>query len=308
MRITGSGTLSVGTTGLAGQLGVVSADAARQGLIVRGAASQSADLQQWQNSGGTVLSRIASTGRLEVQPSSGDTANFRNAGGGLTLWGGNSSWFMNAPLFMTGGSWTGGRLSVDTNATGTVGITVRGVASQTADLQQWQNSAGALVANMTASGTLALYGNGITSGDHRIGTASYLSATLNVQARVATEIGTVIRGAASQTANLQEWQNSAGTILSNITSSGVIRSTLSMQALGMQSVSDGSQSMAFSSNRNVQIGATTGVYGGGAGVIGITNATTVPTSNPTGGGVLYVEAGALKFRGSSGTITTIANA
>jgi hypothetical protein len=35
---------------------------------------------------------------------------------------------------------------------------------------------------------------------------------------------------------------------------------------------------------------------------------TVPTANPTGGGVLYVEAGALKFRGSSGTITTIANA
>jgi hypothetical protein len=35
---------------------------------------------------------------------------------------------------------------------------------------------------------------------------------------------------------------------------------------------------------------------------------TVPTANPTGGGVLYVEAGALKYRGSSGTITTIANA
>lgn len=35
---------------------------------------------------------------------------------------------------------------------------------------------------------------------------------------------------------------------------------------------------------------------------------TVPTANPTGGGVLYVEAGALKYRGSSGTVTTIANA
>lgn len=37
-------------------------------------------------------------------------------------------------------------------------------------------------------------------------------------------------------------------------------------------------------------------------------AATVPTANPTGGGVLYVEAGALKYRGSSGTVTTIANA
>lgn len=40
----------------------------------------------------------------------------------------------------------------------------------------------------------------------------------------------------------------------------------------------------------------------------IPNATTVPTTNPTGGGILYVEAGALKYRGSSGTVTTIAAA
>jgi hypothetical protein len=46
----------------------------------------------------------------------------------------------------------------------------------------------------------------------------------------------------------------------------------------------------------------------GAGVMYIANATTVPASNPSGGGVLYVESGALKYRGSSGTVTTIANA
>tara|TARA_R110000772_G_scaffold60095_2_gene135632 strand:+ start:10103 stop:11866 length:1764 start_codon:yes stop_codon:yes gene_type:complete len=48
--------------------------------------------------------------------------------------------------------------------------------------------------------------------------------------------------------------------------------------------------------------------GGGQGVIFVADAATVPTSNPTGGGIFYVEAGALKFRGSSGTITTIAPA
>lgn len=37
----------------------------------------------------------------------------------------------------------------------------------------------------------------------------------------------------------------------------------------------------------------------------IGNATTVPTGNPTSGGFLYVESGALKYRGSSGTITTL---
>jgi hypothetical protein len=44
------------------------------------------------------------------------------------------------------------------------------------------------------------------------------------------------------------------------------------------------------------------------GTIGISNAATVPTSNPVGGGILYVESGALKYRGSSGTITVIAPA
>jgi hypothetical protein len=48
--------------------------------------------------------------------------------------------------------------------------------------------------------------------------------------------------------------------------------------------------------------------GGGAGVVFIANAATAPTSNPSGGGVLYVESGALKFRGSSGTVSTVAPA
>jgi len=49
-------------------------------------------------------------------------------------------------------------------------------------------------------------------------------------------------------------------------------------------------------------------FGGGVKVIGIANATTVPTTDPSGGGVLYCEGGALKYRGSSGTVTTIAPA
>jgi hypothetical protein len=49
-------------------------------------------------------------------------------------------------------------------------------------------------------------------------------------------------------------------------------------------------------------------FGGGAGVFGITNCATVPTTSPANGGLLYIQAGALKYRGSSGTVTTIANA
>jgi hypothetical protein len=48
-------------------------------------------------------------------------------------------------------------------------------------------------------------------------------------------------------------------------------------------------------------------FGNGAGVIGIANASAIPVTNPTGGGALYVEDGALKYRGPLGTVTTLAH-
>ena len=56
------------------------------------------------------------------------------------------------------------------------------------------------------------------------------------------------------------------------------------------------------------IGFYTDQFGSGVGVFGLHNAVTVPTTNPSLGGIIYVEAGALKYRGSSGTVTTIATA
>ena len=47
--------------------------------------------------------------------------------------------------------------------------------------------------------------------------------------------------------------------------------------------------------------------GGGKAVLAFANSPQVPTSN-IAGGILYVESGALKFRGSSGTVTTLAAA
>ncbi|MGW0118395.1 hyaluronoglucosaminidase [Streptomyces sp. NPDC003327] len=60
---------------------------------------------------------------------------------------------------------------------------------------------------------------------------------------------------------------------------------------------------------NAMFGVTSGeAYGGGDGVIGIRNATTVPTANPANGGVLYAEGGVLKWRGPSGAVTEIGGA
>jgi hypothetical protein len=53
---------------------------------------------------------------------------------------------------------------------------------------------------------------------------------------------------------------------------------------------------------------TTSQFGGGRGVMAIANAPVAPSVNPAGGGILYVEDGALKYRGSNGTVTVIAPA
>jgi len=64
--------------------------------------------------------------------------------------------------------------------------------------------------------------------------------------------------------------------------------------------------MRIDSTGNVGMGVST--FGTSAAkVLGLANAT-APTTSPAGMGQLYVESGALKYRGSSGTVTTIANA
>lgn len=60
----------------------------------------------------------------------------------------------------------------------------------------------------------------------------------------------------------------------------------------------------------IQDDSTIGIFanpsaGGGVKVVFLANATTTPTSNPTGGGIVYCDSGALKYRGSSGTVTTL---
>jgi hypothetical protein len=58
----------------------------------------------------------------------------------------------------------------------------------------------------------------------------------------------------------------------------------------------------------LRCGTAPDLAGGGTGCVAIRNAGTAPSGTPANGGVLYVSAGALVYKGSSGTVTTIANA
>ena len=62
LRITKNGKVGIGTTAPTAQLQVHAGSAATVGQIIRGAASQTANLQEWQNSGSTVLAHISSAG------------------------------------------------------------------------------------------------------------------------------------------------------------------------------------------------------------------------------------------------------
>jgi hypothetical protein len=68
----------------------------------------------------------------------------------------------------------------------------------------------------------------------------------------------------------------------------------------------GGNRFTIDSAGNVGVGVST--FGTSAAkVLGLANAT-APSTSPAGMGQLYVESGALKYRGSSGTVTTLANA
>lgn len=172
-----------------------------------------------------------------------------------------------------------------------VPLTLKGAASQTANLQQWQDSAGTILAYINASGHSQTRVAGF-------GAASPAAAIqVFTEAQAADNRPLVVRGAASQTANLAEFQNSAGTVLLAINANGQIvtgRSFFTNPIVGASG------------------GFTAQGDGGGDYVLALQNVGTAPTANAGtgagGGGYLFVQAGALKFRGGSGTVTTIANA
>jgi hypothetical protein len=185
-------------------------------------------------------------------------------------------------------------LSVSSVFTTNPAIVIRGVASQTANLTEWQNSSGTVLASVIAGGSLRGF-----AGVYANNAQDTSQNALFVLNSVAANVGAVIRGAASQSADLLQFQTSAGGVLTGFRSSGV-------PYLSAIQGTDLSTAIIFGGGRSVALATGTGSFGGGAAVVMIGNATTVPTSNPTGGGILYAEGGALKWRGSSGTITTIA--
>ena len=174
---------------------IVNSGTALVPLTVRGASGQSAALQQWQNSGGTTTSQISADGTLFA-------SRFAYFGSVQT------AGLSNAVVSV-----------VPTSATN-IPVAIRGAASQSADLQQWQDSTGGTP--LAVSSTYGLVGR-------NAGTVSFALSSQNglgaFYLQSASQVGLIVRGAASQTADLQQWQNSSGATALSVNSAGLVTGT-----------------------------------------------------------------------------------
>jgi len=229
-------------------------------LVAKGMAGQTADLQQWQNSAGTVLSKVGSTGGAFFQRSDSGVPLIvkRDSGASgsvLQEWQNQ----VGTPLVSMGfdgtriGSSVGGSSVLSTNAVdfgpSYVPIVAKGAAGQSADLQQWQNSAGTVLARVNASGNVGigtttpqqkLVVSGGANGFEFTPGATGATSAVDVFDRVASSFGSLtvrsslafishqapaniallVRGAPSQTADLQQWQSAAAVVYKRINKDG----------------------------------------------------------------------------------------
>jgi hypothetical protein len=240
-----AGRLGVGATLTTGAMAqVTNTTAADKAFVVKGAASQTGDLLDVQNSAGTSLAVINSAGRFVVGNSTTATT-YQGAIPSIQSLGTGAS----------ASSYLAGRYSADANG----------------PAYYLTKSRSATIGSESAVSTGDRLGNVYFSGSD--GTNQILGVS------VAAEVD--------------------GTVSTGVVPGRIIFFTSS-------SAGAATERMRIDSAGNLLVGMTT-IATSSAKTIHLANAT-VPTANPTGGGVLYVESGALKYRGSSGTVTTLGNA
>ena len=179
----------------------INAASSAKGLIVKANATTPGNLQEWQNSSGTALSYIRSDGGIYVTSASDNRLYNLGIGGSSN----GISWLYVAP-----------------QTASEKPIVVRGVASQSANLTEWQDSASTVLASVSNAGRITAANGFITPNVGLFGASSGGLATLTSYTAAAGTIGLAVRGAASQSADLIQAQNSAGSVVFKVSPTGVI--------------------------------------------------------------------------------------
>ncbi len=253
-RADASARVGVGMTTLSAQFSVQSASATRVGALVKGAASQSANLMEWQNSAGTLLAAVDSGGHMSINKAAPSSTVILNIASGN-----------NERVDTTGNAY-----GIQVNVINQLSGNALGMQFQA---ESRYNGAG--VALVGVQGTCTVNSGVASAASLMIGFQA-LSPTLNSGATVANAYGIRI-DAQSATGVTNGW--------------------------GVYAVGANDNSYLA---HNLLIGQTS-VPASLKGGLVLGNAAAVPTGNVVGG-TIYVEAGALKYRGSSGTVTVLATA
>jgi len=241
------------------KLGMLIDSASKKGLVIRMAASPTANPFEIQDSTGTLkggfnkdcvltsrtdqtnrttfINSLHGTAGLEVYPIHADgRISLRNtiAGSGITFWHTgavdiNSPTFSGSVAIPTSTKW-------GTGWSGNSNNLVQSVSSASgADAIIYLYPERYADATANAQPTLKLFAKKLVLGTKSA--SSYLLGTptevfviddtglITISCASASTKGLIVKAAASQTANLQEWQDSAGTALAFVSSAGAINST-----------------------------------------------------------------------------------
>lgn len=123
------------------------------------------------------------------------------------------TWTLSGTAALVGAS---SQVTVSSTDSATSGITIQGASGQVANMLQAVNSSGTVLFNVDYLGGIHATGN-----SNGIGGTAINNTTLGVFTTADSHVGLAVRGTASQTANLQEWQNSSGTVIASVNASGV---------------------------------------------------------------------------------------
>ena len=262
MRLHTGGTVGINETAPGAQLHVTTAAAATKGLIVKGASAQSANLLELQNSSGTVLASVdpsgiavfgAQTGAqngytIRAWSTPANTSNgqiltsLTGASGGNERYRmsiGNTSSYGFLQTYENAIGYTmslalqpsGGNVGIGT-ASPTSVLTVK-AASSSNHFASFQNASSVTIASFYTSsaghGQFYLNDNAgnakfyvVAHTSAVFGLPTFVNDKLEVTSPSAATKALVVKGASAQSANLQEWQNSAGTVLAAVDSAGSI--------------------------------------------------------------------------------------
>ncbi len=195
-------TQDLGAPTLRARTGYFGGANASQALILKLGASQTANALEVQDSSGNVLARFGPTGRLFVQPAFGTTTYlFQETTATFTL---ANLLFSNnyGILHKTAGGVSKDTYYVDPSDNVVFGATAGGWNS----IQFRNGSATPAQLYLTSTGRLGIANNTPSALLHVKGTSDLIQS--------------IVQANATQTANLQEWQNSSGTALSRIDKDG----------------------------------------------------------------------------------------